>query len=142
MAYYNFNAILCSLVYYVLQDNIHYISKECSYFCNTAEHMISLISSPNRHNDVSDKKNKSWYVVMSIWRQFELDNSNVSLAIHKDSWASVRNAMPSLEFEIIALSRNVCHPMLGSQKLLDRKHLGQSRKGCGRHFSRLFVRWG
>ena len=26
-------------------------------------------SSPNRHNDVSDKKNKSWYVIMSICRR-------------------------------------------------------------------------
>ena len=26
-------------------------------------------SSPNRHNDVSDKKNKSWYVTMSICRR-------------------------------------------------------------------------
>ena len=31
---------------------------------------VKIISSPNRHNDVSDKKNKSWYVVMSIWRRF------------------------------------------------------------------------
>ena len=28
------------------------------------------ISSPNRHNDVSDKKNKSWYIVMSICRRY------------------------------------------------------------------------
>ena len=28
-------------------------------------------SSPNRHNDVSDKKDKSWYVTMSICRRYD-----------------------------------------------------------------------
>ena len=37
----------------------------CFFFCAK-----DSISSPNRHNDVSDKKNKSWYVVMSICRRF------------------------------------------------------------------------
>ena len=52
----------------------------CS-FSNDAYHSLLILvkrlifglslknSSPNRHNDVSDKKNKSWYVTMSICRR-------------------------------------------------------------------------
>ena len=35
------------------------------------DHKLSCKSLPNRHNDVSDEKNKSWYVVMSICRRNE-----------------------------------------------------------------------
>ena len=58
--------LLC--VVFNVEINCSYVINNLNF--NSHRFLYFIISSPNRHNDVSDKKYKSWYVVMSICRRF------------------------------------------------------------------------
>ena len=57
---------------YRIQNKPHWKNMRCSRFARNVDDFeeVDMISSPNRLSDVSDKKNKSWYITMSTCRRY------------------------------------------------------------------------